>query len=321
APQKKKFRNEDLPRGCQDQNRWRKRFIPTFLWYTAYQMDPWNLEEDAAVDAMQQIWNQIYGKAIPYQITTHDAVHIITLQRVSDSWHNTIGSAANTGLINFFESSEGFDTDWSRENFASDQLKNSKFLYSDTQGHKFKGLFRGSLFLQTLAAHYTAISGAIKVESMDTSAPERMPFAAFGISAAAVERALTLVATGTLTINMTKSKAMALPGFVSDNSGRQTAFNDGSWGGPTRGYLISAKNLKSKSFNEVIKRAKDLSKSACQTSTKVPIATDKFLATNDVTHGLRVLREQLFLRLLLTTCRAPEYTLDLESCLGTLRQS
>ncbi|KAN0107709.1 hypothetical protein V8E52_009876 [Russula decolorans] len=292
APQKKKFRNEDLPCGCQDQNRWCKRFIPTFLWYTAYQMDPWNLEEDAAVDAMQQIWNQIYGKAIPYQITTHDAVHIITLQRVSDSWRNTIGSAANTGLINFFESSEGFDMDWSRENFASDQLKNSKFLYSDTQGHKFKGLFRGSLFLQTLAAHYTAISGAIKVESMDASAPERMPFAAFGISAAAVERALTLVATGTLTINMTKSKAMALPGFVSDNSGRQTAFNDGSWGGPTRGYLISAKNLKSKSFNEVIKRAKDLSKSARQTSTKVPIATDKFLATND--HRATLVDESAF---------------------------
>jgi hypothetical protein len=40
-----------------------------------------------------------------------------------------------------------------------------------------------------------------------------------------------------------------------------------------------------------------------------------------VTRGLRVLREQLFLILLLTTCRASEYTLDLESCLGTLRQS
>jgi hypothetical protein len=40
-----------------------------------------------------------------------------------------------------------------------------------------------------------------------------------------------------------------------------------------------------------------------------------------VTRGLRVLREQLFLRLLLTTCRASEYTLDLESCLGMLRQS
>jgi hypothetical protein len=30
----------------------------------------------------------------------------------------------------------------------------------------------------------------------------------------------------------------------------------------------------------------------------------------NVTRGLRVLREQLFLRLLLTTCRASEYTLD-----------
>lgn len=154
VPQKKKFRNEDLPRGCQDDNRWRGNFIPTFLWYAAYQMDPWNLEEDAAVDAMQQIWNQLYGKAIPYQITTHDAVYIIvsglvfvflfsesyslyfvkTLQRVSDSWRNTIGSTANTVLTNFFESSEGFDTDWSRQNFASDQLEDSKFLYSDTQG-------------------------------------------------------------------------------------------------------------------------------------------------------------------------------------------
>jgi hypothetical protein len=155
APQKKKFQNEDLPRGCQDDNRWRGNFIPTFLWYAAYQMDPWNLEEDAAVDAMQQIWNQLYGKAIPYHIATHDLVYIIvcafafvfsfseplyllyfikTLQHVSDSWRNTIGSAANTGLITFFESSKGFDTDLSRQDFATDQLANSKFLYSDTQG-------------------------------------------------------------------------------------------------------------------------------------------------------------------------------------------
>jgi hypothetical protein len=155
VPQKKKFRNEDLPRGCQDDNRWRRNFIPTFLWYAAYQTDPWNLEEDAAVDAMQQIWNQLYGKAIPYRIMTHDAVYIIvrafmfvfsfsellylhhfikTLQRVSDSWRNTIGSAANTGLTAFFESNEGFDTDLSRQEFATDQLTNAKFLYSDTQG-------------------------------------------------------------------------------------------------------------------------------------------------------------------------------------------
>jgi hypothetical protein len=77
APQKKKFRNEDLPRGCQDDNRWRGNFIPTFLWYAAYQNDPWNLEEDAAVNAMQRIWDTLYSKAIPYRIVPHDAVYII----------------------------------------------------------------------------------------------------------------------------------------------------------------------------------------------------------------------------------------------------
>jgi hypothetical protein len=51
------------------------------------------------------------------------------------------------------------------------------------------------------------------------------------------------------------------------------------------------------------------------------IGPDMSINSVSVTRGLRVLREQLFLRLLLTTCRASVYTLDLESCLGTLRQS
>ncbi|KAF8495461.1 hypothetical protein F5888DRAFT_1635530 [Russula emetica] len=285
APQKKKFRNEDLPRGCQDDNRWRGNFIPTFLWYAAYQVDPWNLEEDAAVDAMQQIWNQLYGKAIPYQIAPHDAVYIITLQRVSDSWRNTIGSAANTSLTAFFESSKHFDTDLSHQHFATDYLKNSKFLYSDTEGPKFKGLFRGPLFIQTLAAHYTAISGAVKVTSMDPYAFERMPFAAFGISAAAVERALTLhqekFATGTLTIDMTKSKVISLPKFLNDGSSRSTAFNDGSWGGPSRNYVISAKNLRKKSIDEIIKNTKAFLKTSRQSNSKASTSTGNFMVVND----------------------------------------
>ncbi|KAF8488816.1 hypothetical protein F5888DRAFT_1809375 [Russula emetica] len=260
APQKKKFRNEDLPRGCQDDNRWRRELYPHFP---------------------LQIWNQLYGKAIPYQIAPHDAVYIITLQRVSDSWRNTIGSAANTSLTAFFESSKHFDTDLSRQHFATDYLKNSKFLYSDTEGPKFKGLFRGPLFIQTLAAHYTAISGAVKVTSMDPYTFERMPFAAFGISAAAVERALTLVATGTLTIDMTKSKVISLPKFLNDGSSRSTAFNDGSWGGPSRNYVISAKNLRKKSIDEIIKNTKAFLKTSRQSNSKASTSTGNFMVVND----------------------------------------
>ena len=36
--------------------------------------DPWNLDKDHLVKVMQYIWNKLYSKAIPYQITAHNSV-------------------------------------------------------------------------------------------------------------------------------------------------------------------------------------------------------------------------------------------------------
>jgi hypothetical protein len=90
-----------------------------------------------------------------------------------------------------------------------------------------------------------------------------------------------LVAIGTVTVNMTKFKSMMLPKFVSDGSSRQTTFNDGSWGGPSCYYVVSAKNLKKMSINEIIKRAKAFSRTTRQTSTKVPTGIGNFIAINN----------------------------------------
>jgi hypothetical protein len=73
----KKFRNEDLPNGSQECGRWRKNFVTTLFWYVAYQPDPWNLDDNDTVIAMQQIWDSLYGKAVPYNVTVHDAVFTI----------------------------------------------------------------------------------------------------------------------------------------------------------------------------------------------------------------------------------------------------
>jgi hypothetical protein len=89
--QRKKFRNEDLPRGCQDENCWRGKFIPTFLWFIAYsQTDPWNLDEHGIIEAMQLIWNKLYGKAIPYQITAQDPVYVIVSFTISEITYTNI---------------------------------------------------------------------------------------------------------------------------------------------------------------------------------------------------------------------------------------
>ena len=55
------------------------------------------------------------------------------MQRTSDSWRNPMASSTQTSLTAFFESNEEFNTDESRQAFATDYLKDMKFLYSNTQ--------------------------------------------------------------------------------------------------------------------------------------------------------------------------------------------
>ena len=77
-----------------------------------------------------------------------------------------------------------------------------------------------------------------------------------------MERALTLVATGTLTtslIRASKGKTLPLPRTINLSSGkkstRQTGFNDTAWGKETRGYTISARSLSAVKFDTIIQDA------------------------------------------------------------------
>ena len=74
---------------------------------------------------------------------------------------------------------------------------------------------------------------------------------------------------------------MALPKFVSDSSGRPTAFNVSSWGGPSCSYITSAKKLKKKYINEIIKRAKAFSRTTRQSSTKAFTGTSNPVVVDD----------------------------------------
>lgn len=82
-----------------------------------------------------------------------------------------------------------------------------------------------------------------------------------------MERALTLVATGTLTIEMARSskgKTIPLPRTVNRSTGkesmRQTGFSDVAWGKTTRSYAASARSLANVKFEAVIREAKEFLK-------------------------------------------------------------
>jgi hypothetical protein len=77
-----------------------------------------------------------------------------------------------------------------------------------------------------------------------------------------VERALTLVSTGTLTVEMvraSKGKTIPLPRTINHSTGkesaRQTGFSDACWGKASRAYAISAKSLLDVKFDAVVKDA------------------------------------------------------------------
>jgi len=79
-----------------------------------------------------------------------------------------------------------------------------------------------------------------------------------------VERALRLVATGTLTIDMVnaaKGKTVNLPKTMNlataKESMRQTGFSDVAWGKATRNYAKSACSLSDAKFDIIIKEAKE----------------------------------------------------------------
>ena len=82
-----------------------------------------------------------------------------------------------------------------------------------------------------------------------------------------MERALTLVATGTLTIEMVRSskgKMIPLPQTINQSTGKestcQTGFSDVAWGKATRSYATSARSLAIVKFDAIIQDAKEFLK-------------------------------------------------------------
>jgi hypothetical protein len=171
APQlRKAFKNGDLPSGCQTNDTWRRAFIPTYLWWVATQEDPWALDDEKALDAMQDIWNTIYDKNVTHTITLNDPVFAIVShsylfvfiyyiflqaqQRASDSWRSAIGSAALSIVNALFAANEEFGTNEARQEFAAEFIENLGFLYGNIDSkvsYMFSCTSRSSFLMFILA--------------------------------------------------------------------------------------------------------------------------------------------------------------------------
>ena len=149
--------NNDLPVGAHDGNRFRHVYVPSNIWWMAFQPNPFKAEKDPQVSFMRASWKVIYGNTVPHKVRIDDPVFRIVgyqlryyptalfllngfssqvKQRLSDGWRCRFGHVAISVVNTFFASEEVasfFTTDDSRQQFAKTMLKDFKFLYSDTK--------------------------------------------------------------------------------------------------------------------------------------------------------------------------------------------
>ena len=59
-----------LPEGSTENNRFRAVFVTTYICWVAEYADPWRVEPEEATSVMQKIWAEVYGKKVPFKITT-----------------------------------------------------------------------------------------------------------------------------------------------------------------------------------------------------------------------------------------------------------
>lgn len=146
----KKWATAHLPGVCGINGRWRKKFIPTYIWFVARGDNPWAVEDSIALSALKKIWTKIYGNE-KFAITTDgpvfavvsstyffpmirsDYIHSQAQQRVSDTWRSVIGSTAIAIVNAFFESNKDLESDEDCKAFAADGLNDLKFLYANTE--------------------------------------------------------------------------------------------------------------------------------------------------------------------------------------------
>ena len=142
-----KFTNNDLPAGSMDL--WRPVLIPTFAKFVASYDDPWVIDDQDTITALQKVWDAVYPK-IPYTVKTKEAVFVLVslslnasvtltldfffvkaLQRISE-WRGNFGSTALVMINHFLDhEKELFDTDDKRAEYSKECIKSSSFLYEN----------------------------------------------------------------------------------------------------------------------------------------------------------------------------------------------
>ncbi|KAG2153702.1 uncharacterized protein EDB93DRAFT_1248603 [Suillus bovinus] len=200
-----KYKNSDLPTGCQDGNAWCGLLIPTIAHAAGGDdVHPWLIEDDALILILTKAWKVIYaGKPmlIDHSIVPGDTVYYMAKQHLSE-WCGGFGSAAIMMITSLMVADLLYEAEDSHISLWDVESDNKK---------EWSGMWQSMFVLQTFAAHLNYTQGCVPVPELNSKEPVLR--SALSLAAAAVKRALHLLASKEMTFETknTTSKGMKKP--------------------------------------------------------------------------------------------------------------
>ncbi|KAH8995781.1 hypothetical protein EDB86DRAFT_1064330 [Lactarius hatsudake] len=155
--------NLHLPPGAENNNRFRRVFIPTFeRWFGT--RDPWVVSTFVAIPVLQTIWDAVYMEdGVEWTFEANDTV-IYCISQCLDEWRASFKSTAEIMVEEFFESSgESLKSSDARQEWAANMLHNFKFVFGEDEKGK-RRLMHSSFIVRVFAAHLVRIAGAIDID-------------------------------------------------------------------------------------------------------------------------------------------------------------
>ncbi|KAH9170847.1 hypothetical protein EDB89DRAFT_1238786 [Lactarius sanguifluus] len=256
--------NLHLPPGAENNNRFRRVFIPTFERWFGTRANPWVVSTFVAIPVLQTIWDAVYMEdGVEWTFEANDPV-IYCISQCLDEWRASFKSTAEIMVEEFFESSgASLKSSDARQEWAANMLHNFKFVFGEDEKGK-RRLMHSPFIVRVFAAHLVRIAGAIDIDPAVegvSSTQKYPPRGALALATAAVERVLQLWANGEMDAPVTvpskrkfKKTYMKAAPRLNPADGDISKFSD-VWAAPTTNYYKSIAKMKPGSLEAIVKAA------------------------------------------------------------------
>ncbi|KAH8991571.1 hypothetical protein EDB92DRAFT_665813 [Lactarius akahatsu] len=261
--------NPRLPPGAENNNRFRRVFIPTFERWFGTRANPWVISNFVAIPVLQTIWDAVYmADGVEWTFEAYDPV-IYCISQCLDEWSASFKSTAEIMVEEFFESrGESLKSSDARQEWAADMFHNFKFVFGEDEKQR---LTHPPFIVRVFAVHLVRIAGAIDIDPAVegvSSSQKYPPRGALALATAAVstrkkvERVLQLWANGEMDAPVTvptkrkfKKTYMKAAPRLNLADGNISKFSSDVWAAPTTNYYKSIIKMKLGSLEAIVKAA------------------------------------------------------------------